>query len=528
MNIAIGATITRRIARWTAALGIGLGTAGCVDADEPDVENHQHVELAAQSARLRGDGRDGDDRDGSGSQRGRGGRDGSGDTPPALPFDVPLVIPPVLAPTSSDASSDSYTITTRAGNAQIRAGVPTAIVGYNGSYPGPTIVATRGREVRVTHINAWNESITIHNHGHKVAAASDGHPNDLIRPGASKVYTYPNDQSAGTLWYHDHTMDLTGPHVYKGLAGFYLIKDPAEDALGLPSGSQDIPLLIQDKTLDANNNLVYAFDVWDGQKGNLPVVNGKVGPNLDVATRKYRFRLLDGANTRNWGIQLRRSGTTTPIPFQVVASDAGLLAAPVTVTTLPMAPAERYDIVVDFAQFAVGDKLVLFNSFLSNDDEEPPIGDIMQFTVARSEAETARVPATLASITRMNPAQAAVTRDVTFSFDGRAWRLNGLTYDPARINETHRLGEGVVWSLRNRSGEVHPFHKHLVPFQVLDIDGRAPPAYMMGWKDTVPVERGQTVRIMFKNESFTGTYVFHCHNVEHEDHRMMLQEQVTP
>ena len=500
--------------RRAAVFALSIGS-GCTNVDDPNTENHEHVELREQTSNL------------FGSDFGGGGGSGTPSaTPPPLAFNVPLAIPPVLAPTSQNATTDFYTITTKPGTAQIRAGAATPIVGYNGTYPGPTIVARRGRQVQVTHVNQWNENITIHNHGHKVAASSDGHPNDLIKPGASKVYTYPNDQIAATFWYHDHTMDLTGPHVYKGLAGFYLIKDPAEDALGLPSGNQDIPLLIQDKTLDANNNLVYAFDVWDGQKGSLPVVNGRVGPNLDVATRKYRFRVLDGANTRNWGLQLRRSGTTTPIPFQVVASDAGLLAAPVTVTTLPMAPAERYDIVVDFAQFAVGQKLVLFNSFISTDEEEPPIGDIMQFTVARAEAETARVPATLSTIPRMNPAQAVTTRDVTFSFDGRAWRLNGLTYDPARINETNRLGQGVIWRLQNRSGEVHPFHKHLVPFQILDINGSPPPAHMMGWKDTVPVHPQQTVRIMFKNEGFTGNYVFHCHNVEHEDHRMMLQEQV--
>jgi spore coat protein A len=431
-----------------------------------------------------------------------------------------MPVPAVLAPSSTDPTTDHYALTVRNGTTQMRAGNATAIVGFNGLFPGPTIVATRGRTVQVTETNGWTENITIHNHGHKVAATSDGHPIDYILPGASKIYTYPNDQRAGTYWYHDHTMDLTGPHVYKGMAAFYVIHDPAEDALNLPSGAYDVPLLIQDKQFGSNNALSYdSSSIRKGFLGDTAVVNGVVTPYFNVNTHKYRFRILNGANARNFRIQLA-SGRS----FRVIASDGGLLTAPVTVTALDVAPAERYDIVIDFSASAVGSTDALTNA----DRDYPNIDNLVQFRVSASVPDTSAVPATLSTITKFQASQSAGTVQLTFSQGNQDWTINGLTYDPARLDVTSHLDSVYIWKLQNESGEMHPFHKHLTQFQILDINGSAPPPAQQGWKDTVAVpDRGQA-RIIFKNESFTGTYVFHCHKLEHEDHRMMLQESVTP
>ena len=152
----------------------------------------------------------------------------------------------------------------------------------------------------------------------------------------------------------------------------------------------------------------------------------------------------------------------------------------------------------------------------------------MQFVVSRSEKDTSSVPATLREIAPY-PASAAVgTRHIVLGFGDLVWTMNGLVYDPARIDETSKVGQVYIWSIQNLSPMMHPFHKHLTEFNVLDIDGQPPPAYAAGWKDTVEVPAGSTVRIIFKDERFTGTYVLHCHRLEHEDHRMMLQERVVP
>jgi FtsP/CotA-like multicopper oxidase with cupredoxin domain len=434
---------------------------------------------------------------------------------------MPLRLPAVLAPTSSDIAADRYDITVRTGTVQMRAGKPTPIVGFNGTFPGPTIVATKGKVVEVTQTNGWTENITIHNHGHKDAASSDGHPVDYITPGASKKYSYPNDQRAGTYWYHDHAMDLTGPHVYAGLAGFYIIHDPAEDSLKLPSGSYDVPLLLQDKQFNSDNTLSYdSNSSRGGFTGDTAVVNGVESPYFDVATHKYRFRILNGSNARSFQVGLQ-SGKS----FQVIGSDGGLLAAPVTVRSLDVAPAERYDVIIDFSSYQLGTSDVLIN----NDNSRwSSVGRLLQFRVTTPTCDESVVPAALSSITRLTESQAQATVNLRFSQDNQDWTINGLTYDAARTDVTSKLGSVYIWRLNNQSREMHPFHKHLTQFNILDIDGAPPPPEQQGWKDTVAVPDGKTVRVIFRNESFPGIFVFHCHILEHEDHRMMLQESVTP
>jgi spore coat protein A len=457
---------------------------------------------------------------------------GSADAAPVTadaPFETPLPIPSVLAPAATNSNADSYAITIQPGTAQMRPGAATPIVGFNGVVPGPTIVATRGRSVQVEQINGWTENLSIHNHGHKVAAASDGHPTDFITPGSSKLYTYPNDQNAGTYWYHDHALDRTAPHVYQGLSGFYIIHDAAEDVLQLPSGAYDVPLLIQDKSFNADHSLAYDPGTFLGFFGDTALVNGAVTPHLDVGTRKYRFRVLNGSNARPLAVELHVDGSTTAEAFQVIASDGGLLSGPVAMMTLPVAPAERYDVVADFSKYPVGTKLDLINteSFFSDNYGTPPLTNLMQFVVARSEEDPSSVPTTLGSVQRHQASDASGTQQFVFDYNGTDWTINGLTYDQNRVDVSSELGQVYIWSLVNRSDIPHPFHKHLSQFNVLDIDGKAPPSYMSGWKDTVQVPPGSTVRIAFKDESFAGTYVFHCHVLEHEDHGMMLQEQVT-
>lgn len=433
-------------------------------------------------------------------------------------FAAALPIPPVLQPSSTDSTTDYYNITVKTASQQVLPGNTTTIWGFNGSWPGPTIVATKGRQVSVTQTNRLTENITIHNHGHNVAAQYDGHPTDYIAPNASKTYLYPNNQRASTYWYHDHTYDLTGKHVYYGMAGFYLIHDPSEDALNLPSGSYDIPLVFQDRNFNADNSLNYTVDssaIRTGLLGNTLCVNGVPTPHLDVATHKYRFRLLDGSNARTYTLALSDASS-----FQVIGSDDGLLAAPVTVTSLAIAPGERYDIVIDFSKYAVGTSVVLQNSDSSWNSSLP---NVMSFNVKTSVADASKVPATLSTIAKL-PAP-TVTRTLTFSESGGGWTINGLAYDPNRIDYAPVLGTTEKWILQNQSGEMHPFHQHLSPHQVLTVDRQGPRPEQQGWKDTLPVGKWSSAEILIQWTGFKGTYVFHCHKLEHEDNAMMLQMQ---
>jgi len=432
-----------------------------------------------------------------------------------------MPIPAVLAPVRRDATTDHYELACHEATAQALPGARTPIFGYGGVWPGVTLQVTRGRAAHVRVENRLRENVSVHNHGHHVAADSDGHPLAYVRPGQSRVYVYPNRQSGGTYWYHDHAMHQTGPHVYRGLAGFYLIHDPAEDELGLPSGEFDVPLCLQDRLFDAQNALLYKVDegtTFTGLLGNAACVNGVHCPDFAVAARKYRLRLLNAANSRNLRLALS-SGQ----PLVQIASDGALLPAPLSRKAIDLAPAERADCVVDFSALSPGASVVLRNL----DPTWPEVPELLRFSVRRKATDASRVPARLSTVTRLDPARAHTTRRITFQLSDGKWTMNGLRYDPGRIDFRPRLGSTEIWELHNKEQtQMHPFHHHLVPFQVLDVNGEAPPPDLRGWKDTVAVPPAGRVRIIMRFEGFTGVYVFHCHKLEHEDHAMMLQEEV--
>jgi spore coat protein A, manganese oxidase len=438
----------------------------------------------------------------------------------ASAFSRPLPLPPVLVPRREKAA-DVYDVTVRAGLAQPLDGAPTPIVGFDGQWPGPTIHARQGRPVLLRVTNAHDRSVSIHNHGISCAPESDGHPLDLVKPGAIKVYSYPNQQSAGTYWFHDHAMGRSGENVYRGLAGLYLIHDEAEDTLGLPRGEHDIPLILQDRLFDEKNALAYEVDtgtIFKGHFGNTLCVNGVFTPYLRVATRRYRLRFLNGANSRSLRLALSDGR-----PLIHIATDGALLPAPVARPFVELAPAERCDCIVDFSGVPVGTSIVLRNI----DDTWPSVPEALRFDVVKKERDPSKLPARLASVPRLEESAASVRRTVRFHIEDGKWTLNGLLYDPARIDFRPRLGATEIWTLENaESTQMHPFHQHLVPFQVLDIDGARPPEHLRGYKDTIAVGPGSTVRIIMKFTGFTGVYVFHCHKLEHEDHAMMLQQEI--
>ena len=444
-----------------------------------------------------------------------------------LAFNLPLPIIPKLAPTSSDPTTDYYDVTMQVGQKEIVPGLLTTIWGYNGLYPGPTIVAQRGRRAVVRQVNNLQESMSVHLHGGHTPPESDGLPYDLIGPGATKTYEYPNNQPAATLWYHDHAIDTTGRHVYMGLAAFYLISDPAEVALGLPSGANDVALMIQDRLFNTDGSLNYPLNdstVTTGVIGNTLLVNGVIQPYFEVARRKVRFRIVNGSNARIYRLAL-----STGQPLLQIASDGGLLRSPVSRSSITVAPGERIEVVIDFAKYALGTTLILKNLNTTS----PLIPDLMRFDVVREEADQSTVPTTLGEIESLPPdGVVPITRLFTLepgTVKGRTvWTINGLLYDPARVDVAPRLNQTEIWTFQNNSGVIHPMHIHDIQWQIVDINGVPPAAGDDGLKDTFLVPARGTVRVIGHFTDNVGSYVSHCHNLEHEDHAMMFNFVVQP
>jgi spore coat protein A len=353
------------------------------------------------------------------------------------------------------------------------------------------------------------------------------------------TYDYPNWQQPATIWYHDHALGITRLNVYMGLAGFYLIRDAAEAALGLPTGLHEVPLVIQDRRFAPDGSLSYPA-VWQEHFfGDVVLVNGKVWPYLEVDRGKYRFRMLNGSNARVYRLALSNGAA-----FFVIGADGGLLEAPRSVTSLTLAPGERADVVIDFAAYAAGTRLVLRNDAPAPFPGDPGVGvvpDIMQFRVVAQTGHTAALPLALTTIAPLPESAAVANRELLLEktadpCTGSAWTINRLHWND--LTEAPQLGTSEIWTFINNSGVVHPMHMHLVFFQVLDrqsyqmIGGVPTPtgsrplaAHETGWKDTVQVGPGEMVRVIARFEDFVGKFPYHCHILEHEDHEMMRQFQ---
>jgi spore coat protein A len=439
------------------------------------------------------------------------------------PFRVALPIPAVAKPVRTDATTDFYEIVQREAEQEILPGLRTRVLGYDGTFPGPTLVTRSGRQAVVTHRNDLPVPVAVHLHGGHTPADSDGYPTDLIQPGGRRDYTYPMRQRAATLWYHDHRMDFTGLQVYRGLAGFHLVTDDEQDTLGLPSGERDIPLMITDRSFDEDGSLSYpakhhGAGVTDahmeGVLGDVVLVNGAPWPVLEVAAARYRLRLVNASSARRYRLNLDPART----PLVQIASDGGLLEQPIEHTTVLLAPGERCEVVVDFAAVPPGTQLTLRNSLGSG-----PTADVMRFRVTGRGSDDSRIPPQLSRIEPLSADRAVRTRTWAFrrALNGEhpGWRLDGRAFDPDRIDADVRLGEIEVW--RFQSDLHHPVHVHLDPFQVLSRRGGDPGPHDAGWKDTVDLAPSESVDVAVRFRDYPGRYLLHCHNLEHEDMAMM-------
>ncbi|MBB6240823.1 multicopper oxidase domain-containing protein [Rhodanobacter sp. MP1X3] len=439
---------------------------------------------------------------------------------------------------------------------------PTPMWGYNGSSPGPTIETRRGEPLLIEWANALPTKHflpidhTIHGaekdkplvravthvHGARVPAGSDGWPEDWYIPGKSVQYHYPSVQDAATLWYHDHAMGITRLNIYAGLFGAFNVHDADEQALNLPSGDYDLPLILCDRLIARDGQLYYPVSddpsaPWVSEcHGNAVLCNGKLYPYFEVEPRRYRLRLINVANTSFFDLSLSHGHA-----FQQIASDQGLLSAPLERSRIELYPAERAEVIVDFSGMD-GQSLQL----------RQQSEGILEFRVRdRGNKDTSVLPAMLRPVARIDPASAVRDRQLalgeqddasgnamTMLLDGKMWS------DP--ISEKPRQHTTETWSFVNITGDAHPIHLHLVRFQIIDRrpfdlfawnahrivkytgPAEVPPPHEAGWKDTVRTDPGMVTRIAMRFDGEPGRYVWHCHFLEHEDNEMMRPYELLP
>lgn len=469
---------------------------------------------------------------------------------PPAPFTVPLPIPETAVP----VRPGHYEVVQRAARVEIIPGTTTEIWGYGGTFPGPTFDLRRAGRTVIRVRNELPVPTSTHLHGGVTPPGSDGYPTDLVvaegrgfrpPPGAhaghdlsqwtfhsgARDYVYPLDQRAATLWYHDHRMDFTAPQVWRGLAGFLLVRDDEDDALPLPKGARDLPLMICDRSFDEDGAFRYPEvdpsllvkagvedDFMEGVEGDVILVNGAPWPVAEVDAARYRLRLLNASNARRYRLALTPGGR-----FVQVGSDLGLLAAPVIHEAITIAPAERFDVVVDFSGYPVGTEVTLVNTLGTGSTR-----DVMRFRVARKAKDDSAVPGRLSRIDPPDRSGAVATRVFDFRMSGRgggaAWTINGRPFRPGSPLARPRLGTTEVW--RFTSDFHHPVHVHLAHFQVLSRGGRPPAPTDAGWKDTVDVRPYEVVDVLVRFEGYRGRYMLHCHNLEHEDMAMMADFEV--
>lgn len=436
-------------------------------------------------------------------------------------FQMPLPIPTVLAPVRSDAGADYYQMTQREVRKEILPGLQTTIWGYEGQFPPPTIRVRSGRTAILQLANRLPVPTVLHLHGGVTPPDSDGFPMDLAPPGGTARHVFPNNHRAATLWYHDHAMDHTGHNNFMGLGdGLYIIEDDAEANLPLPRDAYDVSLVIQGRKFAPDGSFVFSDSAQFGTGSDVTLVNGAPWPHMEVARRKYRFRILNAANDAIYQLALG-SGR----PLVQIATEGGLLPALVQSDSIVLSMAERVEVVVDFADYPLGTQIVLQNRWSEG------TGDIMRFDVVRDAKDDSMVPDTLGVVEPLAEDQAVRTRTfdigpiLNASFPPITFSINGKSFDPDRVDEMPRLDDVEIW--RFRTGGVirhhHPMHIHLVNFQILDRNGAPPVPYETGWKDTVRVGPHDDVRVIARFAGFRGKYVLHCHNLAHEDHAMMAR-----
>ncbi|MDO8272258.1 MAG: multicopper oxidase domain-containing protein [Gammaproteobacteria bacterium] len=475
--------------------------------------------------------------------------------------------PTVSAAATADFKPDiEIALTARVASVNLRAGSATTLWRYDGSVLAgdtaafsyldnnshiPIIRASRGQKIRVHFTNALPESTTVHWHGLHMVQKMDGHPMYAIAPGATFVYEFVVDNRAGTYWFHPHPHERTGYQVYHGLSGLFLVNDPEEALAQLPQGDKDVALIIQDRTFDSGNQLVYLGarrqERMQGFSGQQVLINGQLSYTRDTQPTAYRLRIFNASNSSSYLLKWAHGQT-----FRVIATDGGLLEEALERQTLSIAPAERLEVWVDFSGFTAGQELQLlaetYTPALDNITSSQSGASLVQgarpiarFRLGGSTTSISTPPTRLSAYPPLLLSEAInqqSPRRVQLSMMQGNAMLNGRIFgamDEVADDEKVRAQTVEVWEFANDSPVgmlmAHPMHIHNVQFRVLSRSVSSVQSAQLqtlrsgiideGLKDVVQVLPGERVQVLMRFEPHTGIYLTHCHILEHEDLGMM-------
>ena len=481
--------------------------------------------------------------------------------------------------------------------ASVVKGDPNSVITLPDNYLGPIIKVRTGQKIRVNMTNNLpsGEAHIVHWHGLHLPEDMDGHPRYSVANGKSYVYEFEVKNRAGTYWFHPHTHERTAEQVMMGLAGLFIVSDDEEAALGLPSGEFDVPIIIQDRTFDANNQMVYTAGEGVGMMGRGQqqgsagmmgnngagmggmdmqrmmgflgeriLINGKPDFVLPAVTRAYRLRLLNGSNSR-----IYKLGWSDGMPMTVIATDGGLLEKPAQRDFVMLGPGERVEIWADFSERKVGETFTLQSlkfegaestamggmgmGGMMSQGNAPALGaplTLMTMRIDNQVGVTSKLPTQLSKLNRLRIADAVNQnnpRQFRLQMRQMNWQINGRSFemDAVASDEQVKLGTTEVWEFINelnpgemmeQMGMAHPFHIHGVQFNI--IERQALPELKAGWdsvragfvddgwKDTFLIMPGERVKVLMRFADYSGKFVFHCHNLEHEDMGMMRNYEV--
>ena len=452
----------------------------------------------------------------------------------------------------------TFNLNLQRGKSHILPGFTTPTLGINSNYLGPVLRAKRGDTVSINVQNNIGEESTLHWHGFTLPATMDGGPHQRIANGSTWNAKFQIRQPASTLWYHSHEFHKTGEQVYKGMAGLFYVDDETSDQLAIPSdyGIDDLPVVIQDRAFTADGEFRYASmmpEKMHGMHGDTILVNGVITPTLQARKTLLRLRLLNGSNARiyNLGFNDNRS-------FYHIAGDCSFLASPVSMNRLILAPGERAEVLVDVSDR----KRITLKSYKGaiKSSGSGMMGmmmgrmgfdrefDIMQIDARQAETSPYAIPRSLIRPIRLNPNEAVRTRPMEMSMGmmgmggmgmmggmmrgrrggngGGGFTINGQSMDINRIDFSVQRNTSEIWEVSNTSPLPHPFHVHNTQFQILGRNGKAAKAHESGLNDTVLVNPNEVVRILVPFRYYSDSkrpYMYHCHNLEHEDQGMMGQ-----
>lgn len=430
-------------------------------------------------------------------------------------------------------------------------GRPTKTYGFSAPYLGPVVRIHKGDEVEFTVENRLDRSATAHWHGVLAPAALDGGPHALIKPGGIWRPVLKIDQLETTAWYHSHPHGDTGRQVYMGLAGLMIVEDGTGERLGLPRsyGIDDLPIILQDRQIDPDGSLIYSTGGptrMMGMRGDTLLVNGAISPVAKVPRGLVRLRLLNAANARIFDLRFSDGRT-----FHVIASDGGYLQTPAGMSSLIIAPSERFEVLVDFSDGKAGiletapdDNMMrgMGGGMMSRMTESVG-GQLLRFEPHPTSVGPARaIPETLVPLAAVDPSRAIRRRRVSLDMGPSMMRgqgpgggmrmgggmgppmgINGQAYDMGRIDFAPKLGDTEIWEVTPNM-MAHPFHVHGVIFNVLSIGGKAPAPHLAGGKDTILLDQPAEVLMTFTQPATRDfPFMFHCHILEHEDGGMMGQ-----